>query len=90
MAEFMLTTVDNPYNPFTHYDEWLAYDERLGYGTSQLLARVLITSDELSEADQSVAIDNAINEIVSENVSGMHIKIAAGDALVKRTRSEAG
>lgn len=86
MAEFMLTTIDNPYNPFTHYDEWLAFDNRLGYGTSELLARVVITSDELSEADQNVAIDLAIDEIVRENVSGMHVKISADDVPSQRPR----
>ena len=24
--EFMLTTKDNPYNPWTNYDDWFAYD----------------------------------------------------------------
>ncbi len=28
-----LTTVDNPYDPFTQWDEWYAYDEGKGYAT---------------------------------------------------------
>lgn len=72
MAEHMLTTVDNPYNPFTQWDEWLQFDERSGYYTLPLLGRVVITSNELSELDQAQAIEMAMQEIVSENVSGMH------------------
>jgi hypothetical protein len=71
----MLTTVDNPFNPWTDYDEWLAFDEDNGYYSNALLARIVVTSDALSEADQQVAIENGISEIISENVSGMHKSI---------------
>jgi hypothetical protein len=73
----MLTTVDNPYDPFTQYDEWLAFDQRLGYFTIEYLARITITSSELSETDQDLAIEQAIDEIVEYNVSGMHRKVSA-------------
>ena len=26
MADVMLTTIDNPYNPFTEWNEWLQFD----------------------------------------------------------------
>lgn len=73
--QHMLTTVDNPYDPFTQYDEWSAFDEEHGYYTPSLLARIAISSDELSEADQDLAIETAIDEIIEYNVSGMHKKI---------------
>lgn len=76
---FMLTTVDNPYDPFTEWDEWFAFDEANGYHSCSLLARVAITSDDLSELDQELAIQQAIDEIVKENVSGMHRKVSFGD-----------
>lgn len=75
----MLTTVDNPWNPFTHYDDWLAYDEAMGYFTNSLLARVTISSDELSEADQDLAYEQGVDEVVRENVSGMHRKVFANE-----------
>lgn len=77
MVEHMLTTVDNPFDPFTQFDEWMAFDEASGYGTSAFLARVVKTSDEMSEADQSLAIEQAIDEIVDENVNGMYRKVAS-------------
>lgn len=75
VEDVMLSTIDNPWNPFTHYDEWLAEDTRLGYHTPSLLARVTVSSNELSDYDQEVDIIRAIDEIVSENVSGMHRKV---------------
>lgn len=75
--EHMLTTVDNPYNPFTKFDEWHAYDVAHGYHSLSLLARVFISSSELSDPDQSLATERAIEEVVRENVSGMHRMISA-------------
>jgi hypothetical protein len=77
MVEHMLTTVDNPWNPFTHFDEWYAWDDIHGYHTPSFLARIVRTSDELSDADQSLAIEQAIDEIVEENVLGLYRKIEA-------------
>lgn len=75
IEESMLTTIDNPYNPFDHFDEWSHWDVSNGYNTSAFLARVVIMSDELSEADQLLAIESAIDEIVRENVNGMYRKV---------------
>ena len=63
----MLTTIDNPYNPYTHWDEWFAYDMSHGYNTCGYLARystLLMTDDEATEERKNeeavqAAIDNA-------------------------------
>lgn len=74
--EYMLTTVDNPYDPFTQYDEWYAYDFYAGYHSPEFLARIAVVADELSDADQRLAINQAIDEIVKENVLGLHKKVS--------------
>ena len=75
MIESMLTTVDNPYDPFTQYDDWFAWDSRSGYNTQSFLARIVITSDDISVADQELAIERGIDEIVTENVNGVYKKV---------------
>lgn len=75
MIVTMLTTVDNPFSPFTHFKEWFAFDTIKGYNSAGLIARITRTSDSLSDADQDAAIDAAIDEIVRENVSGVHRKV---------------
>ncbi|MDD3288125.1 MAG: hypothetical protein PHX43_03870 [Alphaproteobacteria bacterium] len=72
--EFMLTTIDNPFDPFTQWDEWRRYDEDMGYFTCSYLARIAKTSDDLSEADYNEAVDDAIEEIVKLNINGMYRK----------------
>lgn len=75
MALHMLTTVDNPFDPVTQWDDWLAYDESRGYFTNSFLARVARTSPDLSDADLESAIEYAIDEIVQENVNGLYRKV---------------
>jgi hypothetical protein len=79
-TEYMLTTFDNPFDPFTMFDEWMAYDIGKGYNTASFLDRIANVSNELSEADQALALQQAIDEIVKENVSGMWRKISRESA----------
>lgn len=71
----MLTTIDNPFNPLTDWDDWYNYDESKGYCTSGYLARIVKTSNELSENDQDEAISDAIDEIIELNPDGFYKKV---------------
>jgi hypothetical protein len=71
----MLSTVDNPWSPFTNYDEWYAFDNAHGYNTPSLLARIANVSLDLSNDDFEFAVRQAMNEIVDQNVSGMHVLV---------------
>lgn len=76
MQMHMLTTTDNPFDPFDDFPSWYQWDEREGYHTTSYLARIAIYSDELSEEDQHLAIERAIDEIVNENLFGVHVKVS--------------
>lgn len=71
----MLTTYDNPHDPFDDYPAWYSYDISSGYHTPSFLARIVKTSHEMSDADQELAIELAIDEIVRENVLGIYRKV---------------
>jgi hypothetical protein len=75
MTKALLSTTDNPYNPFEDWDRWYAWDTSHGYNTSQLLARVCVLSPDMSEPDQTLAITQAMEEIVEFNLSGMHTMV---------------
>lgn len=77
MNPVMLTTIDNPFDPFTQWDEWRRFDEDKKYFTCAYLARIAKTSDDLSEADYDKAIENAIDEIVKFNINGLYKKVYA-------------
>lgn len=72
---FLLTTTDNPYNPFTDWISWYIQDLRLGYDTCGLIARLSSSSYEIdSEPEMS-----AMRSIVELNFSGKHVMVTEKD-----------
>ena len=71
----MLSTSDNPWNPWTHFDEWLAHDMREGHATLSYLARVVKSSNELGDPDQAHDIEVAIEEITRLNINGIYVAV---------------
>lgn len=65
MKFYGLTTKGNPYNVFDDYINWMNFDHQKGYNTSELLARIARTSDELSEEENQKEIERAIDEIIN-------------------------
>lgn len=75
MAKCRITTADNPFNPFTQFDEWLAYDRDKGYFTCEYLARIAKTSSDVSISINEAEIERAIDEIISLNGSDFYKKV---------------
>jgi len=71
----MLTTVDNPHSPFDDFDAWYAYDIEAGYYTNEYLARFVLYSPDLPDQHQLMVVEQAIDEIVEENVLGIYRKV---------------
>lgn len=80
MKQCVLTTIDNEFNPFTQFDEWLAYDTFMNHGTCGMLAFFAKTSNEMDEEDYNETINDAINEILSINPTGLHYKLYEDEA----------
>lgn len=74
-AKFALTTVDNPYNPFTEFIDWLMFDNEKGYCSCAYLARIAKTSDQLSDELNNIEIERAIDEIVANDFLGIYKKV---------------
>ena len=64
---YALTTVDNPYDPFTDWEHWFLYDIVNGYNSCAYLARIATTSDQLTEEENLKEIERAIDEIIQYN-----------------------
>ena len=74
MAQCMLTTFDNPYNPFDDFTKWWLWDVTHGYNSCGLLAHVS-GNDELTDEEQSIAIEKAIDSIIDCDFLTMQICI---------------
>ena len=79
MEEFMLTTVDNPFNPFTQFNEWFRYDMGMHYNTAGYLARIAKITNEMTDEEQEEEINRAMDEICEVNPLGIHKKVTAND-----------
>lgn len=75
MANCLVTTIDNPFNPFTQFDDWYRFDNDHGYHTCEYLARIAKTSIELDDDAYANAVNEAVDEIVRLNINGMYKKV---------------
>lgn len=73
--QVMLTTIDNPYNPFIHFDEWFAYDTAKGYFTTNYLARMTDYNPDMGDPDINLHTRFAIDAIVELNVLNIYRKV---------------
>jgi hypothetical protein len=80
MNSVMLTTEDNPFDPFDQFEEWFQFDIARGYNTCAYIARVAVTSSDISLPDQHVAIEAAIDEILDYNLPGNYLKVFRKDS----------
>ena len=76
MIMHMLSTIDNPHDPFTEWDEWFAYDERAGHHSTSILGRVAVVDDDLSDEMIQESLEEAIDTIVYENFNGLFVKVS--------------
>jgi len=71
----MLTTVDNPFNPFEDYDNWYRYDTDHGYDTCSYLARSVYDGTMLSDVERIQTVNQTIDDIVRLNATGYWKKV---------------
>lgn len=89
LEETTLTTLDNPFNPFTQFEDWNAFDIQKGYNTCSYLARTVIASDDSEEEELLQSIDNAIDTIIQFNLLGIYCRInKKGQYLTSETQDK--
>lgn len=59
-----LTTSDNPYDPITDFDRWWSFDREHNYATCELLDRIAVVSNRVSDDQNAFALEEAIDSIV--------------------------
>lgn len=71
----MLTTFDNPYDPFEQFDSWFLFDVEKGYNSCAYLGRVARTSEQLSDEENDLEIERAIDEIIKYDYQNIYRKV---------------
>lgn len=71
----MLTTVDNPFDPFDEFSSWYMFDVESGYNSCAYLARIAKTSDQFTDSENDEEIERAIDEIIKYDFRNIYIKV---------------
>lgn len=74
-SKCMLTTFDNPYNPFDEFTSWFMFDEEKGYHSCAYLGRIAKTSEQLSDEENAQEIERAIDEIIKYDFQNIYKKV---------------
>ena len=73
--ERMLTTFDNPYNPFDDFTSWFMFDIEKGYNTCSYLGRIVNLSDDLCQKEVDEEVERAIDEIIFYDFRNIYKKV---------------
>lgn len=71
----MLTTVDNPFDPFEQFTSWFLFDTEKGYNSCSYLARIARTSDQFTEEENNKEVERAIDEIIKNDFMNIYKKV---------------
>ena len=87
--DVMLTTYDNPFNPFEQFSSWFLFDVEKGYNTCSYLARIAKLSDEMSQQEEDEEVERAIDEIINHDFMNIYKKVRKQDTTSSKTNDTA-
>lgn len=65
--EIMLTTIDNPFDPFTQFQDWYTFDCGKRYDTYNYLDRVVNVTKDMTKKEVDEAYNQGMKDIVFYN-----------------------
>ena len=71
----MLTTADNPFDPFEQFTSWFLFDVEKGYNSCGKLARIANVSESMSETEFNNEIDSAIDKLIKVDFLDIYKKV---------------
>lgn len=71
----MLTTLDNPFDPFDDFTSWYMFDCEKGYNTSSRLARIANIDSEMTQKEVDEELERVMDLIVKYDFEGNYIKV---------------
>lgn len=72
----MLSTIDNPFNPFEDYSSWLMFDKEKGYDSAERLMRIAKITDDMTQKEENEEIERAIDEIIKYDFLNVYTKVS--------------
>ena len=73
MEQHLLTTIDNPYNPFVDFSSWYMFDCEKGHNTSARLARIANIDCEMTQKEIDEETERAMNLIAKYDFEDKYV-----------------
>ena len=74
--QHLLTTIDNPFDPFEQFDSWLMFDNEKGYQSLSKMMRIAQITDDMTEQEQEEEIEHAIDRIIELDFRDVYKKVS--------------
>lgn len=75
LTNSILSTIDNPFDPFTDFTNWYNFDNDSGYNSCGILARLYDNSDDLPPTVEARLVEDAIDSFIATDPTGMYCKV---------------
>ena len=75
----MLTTFDNPFNPFEDFTSWFMFDVEKGYYSCNKLARIANITDDMTQKEIDEETNRAIEVIIDNDITNTYKKYFKND-----------
>lgn len=85
-----ITTIDNPFDPFDDFTSWFDYDIEKGYYTCSKLARISETFDDMTQKEETEAIEEAIDKLISIDPFDLYRKVVREEKDIEPLENDIG
>ena len=79
-TEYMITTIDNPFNPFDDFVKWFEWDHIAGYNSWERVARFMSDSPNLTNEEELLDNEKAIDQVVKNDFTNLYRKVDENSA----------
>ena len=73
--DYMLTTIDNPYDPFEQFTSWYLFDKEKGYNTYERLARLANITSDMSQKEIDEETNRAMDKLIEIDFLNIFVRV---------------
>jgi hypothetical protein len=77
--DYMLTTFDNPYNPFDYFTLWQMFDKEKGYDSCERLMRLANIEEGMTQLEIDTEVDRAMTVLISNDFTNTFERVTEDD-----------
>ena len=81
IEQCMLTTIDNPFDPFENFREWFLFDISKGYNCCGKVERIARRREDATEKEDLLETERAIDVIIKNHFLNIYKKISKETAI---------